>query len=60
MLASVPKTDADWVAIQQIIRLHLRRWVTDEDDLADMTQNCLTKVWVTALQTMASSRNGTV
>ncbi len=42
----VPEAIAEWLAVEQIIKLQLRRWVVDEDDLEDMTQECLAKVWL--------------
>jgi DNA-directed RNA polymerase specialized sigma24 family protein len=42
----VPEATAEWLAVEQIIKLQLRRWVVDEDDLEDMTQECLAKVWL--------------
>lgn len=42
----VPEAAAEWVALERIIKLQLRCWVVDEDDLADMTQDCLAKVWL--------------
>ena len=42
----IPEAAAEWVALERIIKLQLRRWVVDEDDLEDMTQDCLAKVWL--------------
>ena len=36
----------DWSALEQDIKARLRCWVRDEDDVSDLTQDCLTKVWV--------------
>ena len=36
----------DWVALDEEIRRRLRTWVTDEDDVSDLAQDCLTKVWL--------------
>ena len=29
----IPEAAAEWVALERIIKLQLRRWVVDEDDL---------------------------
>ena len=42
----VPEAAAEWVALERIIKLQLRRWIVDEDVLADVTQDCLVKVWL--------------
>ena len=44
--ACVPEVTTEWIALERIIKLQLRRWVVDEDDLNDMTQECLGKVWL--------------
>ena len=42
----VPEAAAQWVALERIIKLQLRRWIVDEDELADVTQDCLAKIWM--------------
>ena len=42
----LPEATAEWVSLERIIRIQLRHWVVDEDDVADMTQDCLAKVWL--------------
>ena len=36
----------DWVALDEEIKGRLRGWVEDEDDVSDLAQDCLTKVWL--------------
>ena len=36
----------DWVALDGEIKGRLRAWVKDEDDVCDLAQDCLTKVWL--------------
>lgn len=36
----------DWVALEKEIKGRLRGWVADEDDVCDLAQDCLTKVWL--------------
>ena len=36
----------DWVTLEREIKGRLRGWMTDEDDVSDLAQDCLTKVWL--------------
>ena len=39
----------EWLGLERGIKLQLRGWVGDEDDISDLAQDCLTKVWLRAV-----------